>query len=182
MRPGRSGNPARPSHQSRRDRQLDHRMITSSSGTTSKTNAAPSKPRSPRPSKCSDRSTSKSASAGSADFSEGRSRLLAAKPVMSGSGCNFQRHCHRAIFVGVGFKFNDFIQAIHRIQRFQQPEPVVIDIIYAESEREIIRSLREKWDQHRELTANMTDHHQRVRARPGRDRRAVAAVDGRRAD
>jgi len=44
------------------------------------------------------------------DFSEGRSRLLATKPELSGSGCNFQRHCHRAVFVGVGFKFNDWIQ------------------------------------------------------------------------
>jgi hypothetical protein len=75
------------------------------------------------------------------DFSEGRIRLLATKPELSGSGCNFQRHCHRAIFVGVGFKFNDFIQAIHRIQRFQQPHPVRIDIIYAESEREVVRTL-----------------------------------------
>jgi hypothetical protein len=41
--------------------------------------------------------------------------------VLAGAGCNFQRHCHKAVFVGIGFKFNDFIQAIHRIQRFLQP-------------------------------------------------------------
>jgi hypothetical protein len=54
------------------------------------------------------------------DFSEGRIQYLSTKPVIAGSGCNFQRHCHRAIFTGIGFKFADFIQAIHRIQRFQQ--------------------------------------------------------------
>lgn len=91
------------------------------------------------------------------DFSEGRIRLLATKPELSGSGCNFQRYCHRAVFVGVGFSFNDFIQAIHRIQRFQQPHPVRIDIIHAESEREIVRTLQTKWAQHRELTAQMTE-------------------------
>lgn len=91
------------------------------------------------------------------DFSEGRSRLLATKPELSGSGCNFQRHCHRAIFVGIGFKFNDFIQAIHRIQRFQQPHPVRIDIIHAESEREVVRTLMRKWDQHKELANNMSE-------------------------
>jgi hypothetical protein len=91
------------------------------------------------------------------DFSDGRSRLLATKPELSGSGCNFQRHCHRAIFVGVGFKFNDFVQAIHRIHRFLQAERVRIDIIHAESEREVVRTLQQKWQQHRELTANMTD-------------------------
>lgn len=90
------------------------------------------------------------------DFSEGRSRLLATKPELSGSGCNFQRHCHRAVFVGVGFKFNDFVQAIHRVQRFQQSHPVRIDIIHAESEREVVRNLRQKWAQHKELTANMS--------------------------
>ncbi|MBQ7887302.1 MAG: DNA methylase N-4, partial [Clostridia bacterium] len=45
------------------------------------------------------------------DFSEGRSRLLATKKEISGQGCNFQRHCHRAIFLGIDYKFNDFIQA-----------------------------------------------------------------------
>ena len=91
------------------------------------------------------------------DFSQGRSRLLATKPELSGSGCNFQRHCHRAIFVGVGFKFNDFIQAIHRIHRFLQTEQVRIDIIYAESEAEVVRTLQEKWAQHEQLTATMSE-------------------------
>jgi hypothetical protein len=91
------------------------------------------------------------------DFADGRTRLLATKPILSGSGCNFQRHCHRAIFVGVDFKFNDWIQAIHRIQRFQQPEPVRIDIVHAESEREVVRILMEKWQQHEALTSRMSD-------------------------
>lgn len=90
-------------------------------------------------------------------FSEGRSRLLATKPVLSGSGCNFQRHCHRAIFVGVDFKFADFIQAIHRIHRFQQPQQVRIDIIHADTERQIVARLREKWEQHKETTKRMSD-------------------------
>lgn len=90
------------------------------------------------------------------DFSEGRTRLLATKPILSGSGCNLQRHCHRAIFVGVDFRFNDFWQACHRLHRFQQPEPVRIDLIYAETEREVVRALEAKLAQHKELTAHMT--------------------------
>ncbi|MDX3884055.1 MAG: DNA methyltransferase [Sphingomonas sp.] len=90
-------------------------------------------------------------------FAEGMTRLLAAKPVMLGSGTNLQRHCHRAIFCGIGFKFNDLIQAIHRLQRFQQPHPVIIDIIYAETETEILRDLQEKWARHNELTARMSE-------------------------
>ena len=91
------------------------------------------------------------------DFSEGRTRLLATKPELSGSGCNFQRHCHRAVFVGIGFKFNDFIQAIHRIQRFLQTAPVEIDLIYSESEREIKRTLETKWEQHNVLVNRMSE-------------------------
>lgn len=89
------------------------------------------------------------------DFSDGRIKYLAAKPVIAGSGCNFQRHCHRAIFVGIGFKFADFIQAIHRIHRFLQGRPVRIDLIYTEGEREIRAQLERKWAQHEELVARM---------------------------
>lgn len=90
------------------------------------------------------------------DFGEGKYRILSTKPIIAGSGCNFQRHCHRAIFAGIGFKFNDFIQAIHRIQRFQQPHRVRIDVIYSEAEQEVLRALQKKWEQHTELVENMT--------------------------
>lgn len=90
------------------------------------------------------------------DFSDGKFQYLSAKPVIAGSGCNFQRHCHKAIFVGIGFKFNDFIQAIHRIQRFLQVHPVEIHIIHSEAEREVLRTLMDKWRQHNEMVGNMT--------------------------
>lgn len=89
------------------------------------------------------------------DFSEGVTRILATKKEISGSGCNFQRHCHRAIFVGIDYEFNDFIQAIHRIYRFLQTEKVIIDIIYMESEREILKALKEKWENHNAMQARM---------------------------
>lgn len=91
------------------------------------------------------------------DFSEGRFQELAAKPVIAGSGCNFQRHCAWAVFLGIGFKFNDFIQAIHRIQRFLQTKPVRIDLIYTEAERQIRRDLERKWAQHNEMVTKMTE-------------------------
>jgi DNA modification methylase len=90
------------------------------------------------------------------EFSDGKFAELAAKPVIAGSGCNFQRHCHQAVFLGIGFKFNDFIQAIHRIQRFGQQHAVRIDLLYTEAEREVRRSLEAKWQRHEELVAQMT--------------------------
>lgn len=89
-------------------------------------------------------------------FSNGETRLLATKKELSGSGCNFQRHCHRAVFVGIDYEFNDFIQAIHRIYRFLQTEQVVIDIIYTANEDVILCALLEKWKQHDYLTEQMT--------------------------
>lgn len=91
------------------------------------------------------------------DFSDGKFQYLAAKPVIAGSGCNFQRHCHKTIFLGIGFKFNDFVQAIHRIHRFLQSRPVEIHIIYAESEREILRALQAKWERHDQMVDNMSE-------------------------
>jgi DNA modification methylase len=89
-------------------------------------------------------------------FSDGVLPYLAAKPVMLGSGCNLQRHCASAIFLGIGFKFNDLIQAIHRIQRFGQTRAVRIDLIYTEAERDVRRQLERKWRQHEEMVERMT--------------------------
>lgn len=91
------------------------------------------------------------------EFSDGKIKYLSTKPEISGSGCNFQRHCHRAIFLGIGYKFNDFIQAVHRIYRFLQPEECAIDIIYTESEEEILKVLLQKWEQHNYLVGKMIE-------------------------
>lgn len=91
------------------------------------------------------------------EFSDGEFQELSAKPVIAGSGCNFQRHCAWAVFLGIGFKFNDFIQAIHRIQRFLQTRPVRIDLIYTEAERDIRRQLERKWTQHNTMVQKMTE-------------------------
>lgn len=89
------------------------------------------------------------------DFSDGKIRILATKPEISGSGCNFQRHCHKNIFLGINYDFNDFIQAIHRTQRFQQVYSVEAHIIHTETERAIVRALQKKWKLHDELQSNM---------------------------
>lgn len=91
------------------------------------------------------------------DFSYGRTRLFATKKAISGSGCNFQRYCHREIFVGIDYEFNDFIQAIHRCYRFLQTQRVIIDIIYMENERAIKDALLEKWKNHNHMVEKMTE-------------------------
>lgn len=90
-------------------------------------------------------------------FADGEYPIMATKPDIAGSGCNFQHHCHRAIFMGVDYKFNDFIQAVHRIFRFLQKHQVRIDVIYTEAEDHILRTLLKKWKQHDKEVAMMED-------------------------
>ncbi len=91
------------------------------------------------------------------DFSDGKIRLFATKKSLSGSGCNFQRYCHREIFLGIDYEFNDFIQAVHRCYRFLQKEPVAIDIIYMENEQQIKEALLEKWKNHNHMVEKMVE-------------------------
>lgn len=81
---------------------------------------------------------------------------LIGKPVMLGQGMNLQQ-CSTAIFVGIDYKFNDTIQAVHRVQRFGQDHPVDVHLIYAESETEVRAVLEGKWDEHDRLTDTMSD-------------------------
>lgn len=118
------------------------------------------------------------------DFAHGRIPILASKPELTGSGCNFQYYCHSNIFVGTDYRFQDFIQAFHRTYRFQQKHPVDVHIIYAESEQPIADALRQKWEQHDRLVEKMRkiirefglDHrliNEELKRRLGIERRAV---------
>ncbi|MFS0489928.1 DNA methyltransferase [Leadbetterella byssophila] len=89
------------------------------------------------------------------DFSEGKYQILSTKPKIAGSGCNLQHHCNRMIFVGIDFKFNDFIQAIHRVYRFGQTQEVDVYLIHTQNEVEVLKTLKEKWKNHIELQMEM---------------------------
>lgn len=90
-------------------------------------------------------------------FADGEIQELASKPVLLGAGTNLQRHCAWAIFLGIGFKFYEVIQAIHRIHRFLQDQPVRIDLIYSEAERSIRKRLEAKWARYDEQVARMSE-------------------------
>jgi DNA modification methylase len=90
-------------------------------------------------------------------FKEGRSQFLPTKPELNGSGGNLQRNCHKMIFTGIDYDFNDFWQAIHRLLRFGQVFPVEVDIIHTEAEQEVLRALQEKWARDIEMRAKMRE-------------------------
>lgn len=89
------------------------------------------------------------------DFSEGKYQYLVSKPVIAGSGCNFQHVCCDMIFVGIDYKFNDFIQAIHRIFRFRQLFECNVWAIYTNNEYEVLKAIKDKWRNHIELQSQM---------------------------
>lgn len=89
------------------------------------------------------------------DFSNGEYQYLLTKPVIAGSGCNFQEYCNNMIFVGIDYKFNDFIQAIHRLYRFGQDKEVNVHVIYTNNEDHVFSTLMKKWEKHKELQTEM---------------------------
>lgn len=90
-----------------------------------------------------------------AEWRAGETTILLGKPVMLGVGLNLQQ-ANKMIFAGVDYRFHDTIQAVHRIQRFGQSRTCEVHLIYAESEREIVSVLQQKWRQHEELTVTMS--------------------------
>lgn len=82
-------------------------------------------------------------------------KILNTKPKIAGSGCNFQHACNNMIFVGIDYKFNDFIQALHRCYRFKQEKEVNVWAIHTQNERSVLKALKRKWKQHIELQTEM---------------------------
>lgn len=89
-------------------------------------------------------------------FARGAFAELATKPVISGSGCNFQYHCWWNVYLGIGFKFHDFYQSLFRTQRFGQTHQVRADLIYTEAERGTRRELERKWREFEAQAARMS--------------------------
>lgn len=90
-------------------------------------------------------------------FKKGEFQYLSTKPEIAGSGCNFQAHCHKAVFVGIDYRFKDFIQAIHRILRYGQKFDVEIHIVYSDAELDVLKVLLEKWKAHNEMENRMSE-------------------------
>lgn len=88
------------------------------------------------------------------EWLNGKTRVFLSKPSMFGSGVNLQQ-AHQAIYVGVDFKFRDWIQSVHRIQRFGQNHPVTIHLIHTDAEDHVVDVLMEKWKKHDELVERM---------------------------
>lgn len=83
-------------------------------------------------------------------------QVFLSKPMMYGAGVNLQQS-HVMVFAGIGFKAQDFMQAIHRIHRFLQTAPCHVHIVYTDAEQSVRKILEGKWAEHRALVARMTE-------------------------
>lgn len=90
------------------------------------------------------------------EWKDRKTCALIGKPMMLGQGLNLQQ-CNRAVFVGLTFKFNDVIQATHRIYRFGQERPCHVHIVHTDVERPVVTVIEGKWQRHVEMTSIMSN-------------------------
>ncbi len=91
------------------------------------------------------------------DFTKGQLKYLATKPELNGRGCNFQKHCHHSVFMGLNDSFDEFYQALKRIYRFYQKEECFLWALYTPEEYEIVQNLKRKWAEHDEMRRVMRE-------------------------
>lgn len=87
-------------------------------------------------------------------FSDGSALRIIGKPVQLGMGLNWQ-HCARQAFVGRGYSYERFYQAVRRCWRFGQKRQVDVHLIVAEGEDEIGRVIDQKADGHAKMRSAM---------------------------
>jgi len=87
-------------------------------------------------------------------FSRGDVSKIITKPSIAGFGLNWQ-HCSHVVFASLSFSYESFYQAIRRSWRFGQKRPVRVDVVIAESEQGVLRTVREKMEAHDEMKTAM---------------------------
>lgn len=87
-------------------------------------------------------------------FTDGEAQLIITKPDIAGFGLNWQ-HCAHQVFVGVSYSFEKTYQALRRSYRFGQKKPVHAHLIYAETEGNIMTTLKEKQEAFAEMQQKM---------------------------
>ena len=91
------------------------------------------------------------------DFADGKIRVLVSKPSLCGFGMNFQ-NCARQAFVGIGYSYEAFYQAVRRSWRFGQTRPVEVTVFASTADAGVIRELQRKEEQALEMFEELVRH------------------------
>jgi len=97
-------------------------------------------------------------------FTRGEIRVLVTKPKIAGFGLNWQ-HCARAAFVGQGYSYEAFYQAVRRCWRFGQARAVDAHVVLADTEQIIWQALSRKREDHEEMKGAMFTASRRAQSR-----------------
>ena len=87
-------------------------------------------------------------------FMDGDIRVLISKPSIFGFGLNFQQ-CHKEIFCGLSYSYENYYQAVRRVYRFGQTSPVDIYSVIAHTEKNTLGIIKRKADEHISAKAYM---------------------------
>jgi hypothetical protein len=90
------------------------------------------------------------------DFAMGNVRVLVSKPKIACWGMNYQHCGNMAIFPS--FSFEQFYQAVRRCWRFGRKGSVVVNVVSALGEAEVIGGLKRKQDQAEKMFASLIQH------------------------
>lgn len=89
-------------------------------------------------------------------FAKGAHRIMVTKADIAGLGLNWQ-HCADVVFAGLTYSFEAFYQALRRSWRFRQTKPVTAHVVFADSEGNVIGTIKEKQQAHDDMRAEMKE-------------------------
>ena len=92
----------------------------------------------------------------SQDFAAGKIKVLISKPSIFGYGMNFQK-CHKVIYCGISYSFEDFYQSLRRFYRFGQKCSVECYTVIASTEYNILKTLQAKDKKFQELKKGLNE-------------------------
>ena len=89
-------------------------------------------------------------------FSRGEIRVLVTKPIIGAWGLNWQHANHMTYFPS--HSYEQYYQAVRRMWRFGQAEPVTVDAVTTLGGERVLRNLRRKSDRADEMFAQLIQH------------------------
>ena len=89
-------------------------------------------------------------------FIDGKSRVLIIKPKIGAWGLNFQHCAHMVTFPD--HSFEQYYQGVRRCWRFGQKNPVTVDVVTTEGEKDILKNLQRKAMAADKMFAGLIEH------------------------
>ena len=95
------------------------------------------------------------------EFVDGKVRAIVSKPSIFGWGMNWQ-HANKMVFTGLSDSYEQYYQAIRRLWRFGQQQPVDVYIVTSEAEGAVKDNILRKERDAERMIAEMVKHTQKI--------------------